>query len=60
MERLMMLVGLLYKFVGLTEYFFKVDRFMALVGIISRPVESPLQCINLFSKMIFEKRIKHL
>ena len=47
MERLTILVGRLYKSVGPTKYFFKVKlvgRFMALVGGISGPVESPLQC----------------
>ena len=45
MERLTILVGRLYKSVALTKYFFKVplvDRFMPLVGVIRRPVESPL------------------
>ena len=45
MERLTILVGRLYKSVAPTKYFFKVKlvgRFMALVGVISRPVESPI------------------
>ena len=45
MERLTISVGQLYKYVGPTKYFFKVklvSRFRALVGVIGRPVESPL------------------
>ena len=45
MERLTILVGQLYKSVAPTKYFFKVPlvcRFMPLVGVIRRPVESPL------------------
>ena len=45
MERLIILDGRLYKSVAPTKYLFKVQlvgRFMALVGVISRPVESPL------------------
>ena len=45
MERLVILVGRLYKSVAPTKYFFKVPlvgRFMPLVGVIRRPVESPL------------------
>ena len=46
MERLIILVGRLYKSVALTKYFVKVPlvgRFMPLVGVIRRPVESPLE-----------------
>ena len=45
MERLTILVGRLYKSVTPTNYFFKVQlvgRFMPLVGVIGRLVESPL------------------
>ena len=45
MERLIILVGRLYKSVALTKYFFKVPlvgRFMHLVGVIRRPLESLL------------------
>ena len=45
MERLIILVGRLYKSVAPTKYFFKVPlvgRFRPLVGVIHRPVESPL------------------
>ena len=45
MDRLSILVGQLYKSLPPTKYFFKVQlvgRFIALVGVISRPVESPL------------------
>ena len=46
MERLTILVGRLDKSVGQTKYFFKVDlvgRFIPLVGVVSRPVESRLE-----------------
>ena len=46
MERLTILVGRLYRSVGPTKYFFKVQlvgRLMPLVGVICRPVESPLE-----------------
>ena len=46
MERLIILVGLLYKSVALIKYFFKVPligRCMPLVGLVRWPVESPLQ-----------------
>ena len=45
MERLIILVGRLYKSVAPTKYFFKVPlvgRFIPLVGVIHWPVESPL------------------
>ena len=45
MERLTILVGRLYKSIAPTNYFFKVQlvgRLLALVGVIRRPVESPL------------------
>ena len=45
MERPKILVGRHYKSVAPTEYFFKVKlvgRFMPLIGVISRQVESPL------------------
>ena len=45
MDRLTILVGHLYKSVAPTKYLFKVQlagRFMALVGVIHWPVESPL------------------
>ena len=45
MERLIILVGRLYKSVAPTKYFFKVPLigcFMPLVGVVRRPVESPL------------------
>ena len=46
MVRRTILVGRLYKSVPPTKYFFKVQmvgHFIALVGVISHPVESPLQ-----------------
>ena len=46
MERLILLVGQLYKSVALTKYFFKVPligRFMPLVGVVRWPVESPIE-----------------
>ena len=46
MNRLTIIVGRLNKSVGQTEYFFKVPqigRFISLVGMISRHVESPLK-----------------
>ena len=46
MERLTILVGRLNQSVGQTKYFFKVHlvvRFIPLVGVISRPMESWLQ-----------------
>ena len=46
MERLIILVGRPYKSVAPTKYFFKVPlvgRFMPLVSVIHRPVESPLR-----------------
>ena len=46
MDRLIILVGRLKKSMGPPKYFFKVHlvgRFVPLVGVISRPVESPLQ-----------------
>ena len=49
MERLIILVGQLYKSVAPTKYFFKVPligRFMPLVGVVRRPVESPLNLDN--------------
>ena len=53
MQRLPILVGRLKKSVAPTKYFFKVTlvgRFMPLVDVISRLVESPLQLhlVNLF------------
>ena len=45
MEKLIILVGRLHKSITPTNYFFKVPlvgRFMALVGVIRWPVESPL------------------
>ena len=48
MERLTILVGRLYKSVTPTKYFFKVKlvgRFMPLISVISRQVESLLQWI---------------
>ena len=45
MDRLIILVGRLYKSVALTKYFFKVSllgHFMPLGGMIRLPVESPL------------------
>ena len=57
MERLTILVGRLYKSVGPTKYFFKVKlvgRFMALVGVISGPVESPLQCESTVKVLNFQ------
>ena len=59
MERLIILVGRLYKSVAPTKYFFKVPfvgRFMPLVGVIHRPVESPLEAnstANLANTSIF-------
>ena len=52
MERLIILVGRLYKSVAPTKYFFKVPivgRFMPLVGVIRRPVESPLHRVPVSS-----------
>ena len=49
MERLIILVGRLYKCVAPTKYFFKVPligRFMPLIGVVRRPVESPLKAFN--------------
>ena len=46
MERLIILVGRLCKYVAPTKYFFKVPqvgRFVALVDVIRRCVESPLE-----------------
>ena len=45
MERLIILVGLLYKSVALTKYFLVplIGRCMPLVGVVRWPVESPLQ-----------------
>ena len=46
MERLVILVGRHYKSVAPTKYFFKVPlvyHFLPLVGVIRRPVESPLE-----------------
>ena len=46
MERLVILVGRPNKSLTETKYFFyvpRVGRFMPLVGVIRRPVESPLQ-----------------
>ena len=54
MERLIILVGRLYKSVAPTKYFFKVSlvgRFMPLVGVIRRPVESPLK-VNFVSALV--------
>ena len=45
MERLIILVGRLYKSVAPAKYFFKVTqigRFMPLVDVVRQPVESPL------------------
>ena len=45
MDRLIILIGRLYKPVAPTKYFFKVPlvgRFMPLIGVIRGPVESPL------------------
>ena len=47
MERLIILVGQLYKSVAPTKYFFKVPlvgHCMPLVGVVHRPVEYPLNC----------------
>ena len=56
MERSIILVGRLYKSVAPTKYFFKVllvDRFMPLVGVSRRPVESPLNLVFLYDLMHF-------
>ena len=48
MDRLSILVGQLYKSVPPTKYFFKVQlvgRFIGLVGMISRSVDSPLHSV---------------
>ena len=49
MDRLIILVGRLKKSMGPPKYFFKVHlvgRFVPLVGVMSRPVESPLKTTN--------------
>ena len=56
MERLTILVGRLYKPITPTNYFFKVQlvgRLLALVGVIRRPVESPLYpATNLYTSVV--------
>ena len=51
MERLIILVGRVYKYVAVTKYFFKVPlvgRCMPLIGVVRRPVESPLDPMDTY------------
>ena len=56
MERLVILVGRLYKSVAPTKYLFKVPlvgRFMPFIGVIHWPVESPLYPDPPFPKSLY-------
>ena len=61
MKRLIILIGRLGKYVAPTKYLFKVPqvgRFMALVGVIRRCVESPLNtAVHWFRTLRTMKRI---
>ena len=68
MERLIILVSRLYKSVAQTKYFFKVPligHFMPLVGVVRRPVESPLhrllivKCTACQHEFVFDNRNDH-
>ena len=46
MDRLSILVGRLNKSLAPTKYFQKIGRFMPVVGVIRRSVESPLEALD--------------